>query len=155
MATDGTVMNDSMSQSSLSPNERETALVRFLWEVEENVSAMERALTSLLEDGVNLDLIEQLYYECYRVREGALAAGLTEVARLARVMENVFEHARRGQIEMTSYLITLLQPGCGALRRLTCEGAGGGAEEREALGVEVEGEEAPESDVTLPVVSSR
>jgi hypothetical protein len=154
LAPDGTVMNDLTPKSPLSATERETAIVRFLWEVEENVSAMEKALASLLHNGVNLDLIEQLYYESYRIREGALAAGLTDVARLARVMENVFEHARRGQLEMTSYLITLLQPGCGALRQLTCEGVGGGAEEREALGEGESEEAAPESDVTTPVVSS-
>lgn len=128
-------------------SEREAALVRFLWDVEETVTAMEQGLARLSDEGASLEVIEELYYLAYRTREGALAAGLEEVSELARVIENVFEHARRGQVEMTSDLISLLTPSCVALRRMTTEGVGAEESVEACLG-------AAESDVTDAAVSS-
>jgi chemotaxis protein histidine kinase CheA len=122
--------------------EREGALVRFLWDAEEIINGMEDGLRALESDGPSLEIAERLYYDAYRIREGALAAELNDVSQLARVVENVFEHARRGQIEMTSDLISLVIPSCGALRRMLKTGVG--AEERA-----VEGEDTPESDAAV------
>lgn len=103
--------------------EKDTALVRFLWNVQETVAAMEEALTRLRSEGASLELIERLSYLAYRVREDARSAGLEEVSQLARILENMFEQARKGQVEMTSDLLSLLRPSCAALVRMAagCE----------------------------------
>lgn len=116
-----------MNGNGLILDPRETALVRFLWEIDEHLTQMERAM-GRLQSEANLELFEELYYLAYRIREGAISAGLNEVSRLAAVLENVFEHVRRGQVEMTSDLVALMMPSCEALRRLT---EGVGAEESE------------------------
>jgi chemotaxis protein histidine kinase CheA len=126
--------------SLLTVNEHEAALVRFLWDADDVISSMECAMATLLEDGASLEVAEQLYYLSYRLREGADAVERKEMAQLARVIENIFEHARRGQVDMSTDLVSLLIPTCGALRRLMSAGAG--AEETVA-----EREETPESDV--------
>jgi chemotaxis protein histidine kinase CheA len=121
-------------------NEDEAALVRFLWDADDVISSMEHGMATLLENGASLEVAEQLYYQSYRLREGADAVERKEMAQLARVIENIFEHARRGQVDMTKDLVSLLIPTCGALRRMMA--AGVGAEETVA-----EREETPESDV--------
>lgn len=115
--------------SVLGITEKDTALVRFLWNVQETVAAMEEALARLEEEGASLELIERLSYLAYRVREDARSAGLQEVSETARILENVFEQARKGQVEMTSDLVSLLRPGCAALARM----ASGGEEREEEM----------------------
>lgn len=117
-----------MNAAPLILDPRETALVRFLWDIDEKLDEMEKAL-GRLQTEPSLELCEELHYLAYRIRQGATSAELSEVSRLAAVLENVFERGRCGQVEMTSDLIALLMPSCEALRRLT---EGVGAEESEA-----------------------
>lgn len=131
-------------RSVLNLDPQQTALVRFLWNAEEILVDMEEGMARLEDESTSLELAEQLHYLAYRLREGAADAEMDELASLAGVVENVFEQARRGQVEMTSDLIALLLPSCKALRRMT---GGVSAEEREAL-------VAPESGAIGEVVES-
>jgi two-component system chemotaxis sensor kinase CheA len=138
----------SLVNAMLEITEKEKALVRFLWDVQETVGTMEEGLTRLQQEGANLELIEKLTYLAYRVREDALSAGLQEVSELARILENVFEQARKGQVELTSDLLSLLTPSCEALRRMTAGGASG----EEAGGL---GERGPEIEAVGAATESR
>ena len=88
----------------------------FVQEATELIESLDRAVTGL-EDATQVpELIEQIFRAAHSLKASAASQGFEEMSHIAHAMENVFDHIRNGNPEVSAELVDLLLEGVDALK---------------------------------------
>ena len=94
-------------------------LVLFLDETEEKLEELDQGLLALEDDRSDDETVARLFRAAHTIKGSAGTVGLTAMAELCHLMEDVLDGVRAGRIELGSEDVTVLLSGVDTLRGIT------------------------------------
>ncbi len=108
--------------------DRQAIVETFLGEADEGLAAMEEALVGLESGSASAEALGTVFRVVHTIKGNASSLGFPAVAELAHALEDVLDRLRKGALEVTPPLVTLLLRSADALREMIPAGAAGSEE---------------------------
>jgi len=110
--------------------ERETVMATFIGESEENLVALEAGLLGLDRAAGNDDAIAEIFRTAHTLKGNSESMGFEAMGACAHALESVLDAVRKGTVNVTPALVTVLLAGHDALQSMLAIIAAGGTPER-------------------------